>query len=128
MDYLKEYERISGKRLRLSKEEAASGLSREAIAKARLSGKQLVSECKDTRLVTISLKLARKSSLPENLSINIDTKFIDWFEILNERYQGNSEKMFEHALNFGIGYINDNLPNEEMVQKFIEQGKIICQK
>lgn len=127
MDYLKEYERVYGKRLRLSKKEAASGLSREQIAIARLNldAKQSSTE---TKSVVINLQLARKMSFPSSLCIKLDDKFIDWFEVLNERYQGNSEKMLEHALNFGIGYINDYLPNHEVVQKFIEQEKIIYQK
>lgn len=127
MDYLKEYERVYGKRLRLSKKEAASGLSREQIAIARLNldAKQNSTE---TKSVVINLQLARKMSFPSSLCIKLDDKFIDWFEVLNERYQGNSEKMLEHALNFGIGYINDYLPNHEVVQKFIEQEKIIYQK
>jgi len=127
LDYLKEYERVSGKRLRLSKKETASGLSREIIAKTRL-GFVSKQEEKETKSVIVNLQLTRKMSFPNSLSIKLDDKFIDWFEILNERYQGNSEKMLEHVLNFGIGYINDNLPNQEVVQKFIEQGKIIYQK
>jgi hypothetical protein len=128
MNYLDKYKIIFGKRLRLSKEDVASGLSREEIAKKKIEESNHSINSQDRREVSVTLKLVKKSNFPEKISIKIDEHFIDWFEILNERYNGDFEKMIEHALNFGIGYMNDKMPNKEIVQKFIEQGKIIYQK
>jgi len=129
MSYIQEYEDLTGKRLKMSKQEIDAGLSREDVAKERiLAINRNNGQKEETKEIYVKLQLKRRSNLPKNLSIVIDENFIDWFEALNERYDNKFDKVLEHALNFGIGHINDQLPNQEAVKKFLEQGKLIYQK